>query len=86
MRAGVCCRDKVKNCLWRENPKKGRQEGGGKGKEMEGTWRGLKQDQHEMKVPRCSGLYLRDQGCQEAQGRLTSDLTPPRIDLLQLQI
>lgn len=77
-RAGICCRDKVKNCIQRENPKKGRQEGGGKGKEMEGTWRGLKQGQHEMKVPRCSGLYLRGHGCQEAQGRLTSDLTLPQ--------
>ena len=40
---------------------------GGKGKEVEGTWRGPERDWHEMKVLGYSGLYLRGQGSQEAQ-------------------
>lgn len=76
-RASACYRDKGKNCVLREDPKKGRQEEGGK--EMEGKWRGLERDRYEMKGPKCSGLYLGGQGCQEAQGRLTSALTPTRL-------
>lgn len=48
-------------------PEKGGQEGGGKGKEVEGTWRGPERDWREMKVLGYSGLYLRGQGSQEAQ-------------------